>query len=182
MAADFKIDVEAEYQALQAAYTTLEQGLDLPDAVLFAVVPAVSQWSIAHQTYHTALSTSRMLRVIEALQAGGLATTEDGDVNAIGQWVLEHGTMVRGRGQAPDHVRPPEIVTRENLAETLARGRRKLEQVAALLPLLNSLTRRLAHPVFGNLNAVQWLRVVHIHADHHLALIRDIRAAQAVAS
>jgi hypothetical protein len=175
------VDVPAEYAALTEAYAFLEQCLALPDAALFAVVPAVSQWSVAHQAYHTALSTSRMMRVIEALHVGGLATTEDGEANAIGQWVLEHGTMVRGRGQAPEHVRPPEAVTREDLAETLTRGRRKLAQIADVLPVLEGLTRRLAHPVFGQLNAVQWLRVARIHADHHRAIIRDIQAHQAAA-
>lgn len=167
------IDVFDEYQRLGAFYKASAALLDHPDDALLAVDTDVSGWSAAQHLYHIWLANGKMLMAVQVIHRGGGPVTPEGALEPAGRHVLEHG-FTRGQAQAPDGVRPPETVTREVLTKTLARSRAKAEAVADLLPEVTDLEGRLPHPFMGALTAAQWLRMTRLHAEHHLALARDV--------
>lgn len=170
------IDVRDEYDRLGAFYEASAALLDHPYEHLRAVDSDVSDWSAAQHLYHIWLANGKMLTAVQVIHRGGSPVTTEGTLTPAGRHVLEQG-LARGQAQAPDGVRPPETVTREALTETLSRSRAKAEAVEALLPEMPDLEGRLPHPFMGPLTAAQWLRMTRLHAEHHLALARDVLAA-----
>ena len=86
------------------------------------------------------------------------------------------GAFPRGRGRTPEQTLPIGTST-EELATRL-RGIRK--RVTGLEPSLTELDRSNAtrdHFAFGNLNAVQWLQFLAIHAHRHHKIIRGVLRA-----
>lgn len=167
------IDVFDEYQRLGAFYEASAPLLEHSDVRLMTVDMEVSGWSAAQHLYHIWLANGKMLTAVQVIHHGGGPVTTKGTLNPAGRHVLEHG-FTRGRAKAPVGVRPPETVTRKVLTETLARSRSKAEAVASLLPEIPDLEGRLPHPLMGDLTAAQWLRMARLHAEHHLALARDV--------
>ena len=175
---DLNIDVHAEYDRLRAFYDETEALLDEPDDVLFAANEAVSDWSLAQHLYHIWLANGRSLKAAVLMPQGRLSLEGGGSPNATGRQVLTEERFVRGQAEAPDNVRPPVSVTREELAETFRRSRAKLDELAPHLDALAGVTQRLEHPQLGLLDGPEWLRFVRVHSEHHLAIVRDILQAE----
>jgi hypothetical protein len=173
------IDVREEYRALGARYDDLEALLEWPDERLFRIDEDVSGWSAAHHLYHVALSNSRMLKAAEVICAGHPMVRPEAALNEAGRRAMARGGIERGRGKAPEHVAPPETVTRADLEKVLARSRKKYAETEALLPVLPTRTGGLPHPYMGTLRADEWLRLARVHSDHHLAIIRELAAGTA---
>lgn len=171
---DLNIDVRAEYDRLRTFYAETEALLDAPDDVLFEANEAVSDWSPARHLYHIWLANGRSLKAAVLMAQGQLPLEDGGSPNATGRKVLAEERFVRGQSEAPDNVRPPVSVAREELAETFQRSRAKLDALAPHLDALAGVTQRLEHPRLGLLDGPEWLRFVRIHSEHHHAIIRDI--------
>lgn len=171
---NLNIDVQAEHERLRAFYDETEALLDRPDDALFGVNAAVSGWSPAEHLYHVWLSNGRSLKAVLLMAQNGLPLAEEGHPNELGRTVLTEERFERGRGEAPDNVRPPDTVGRAKLVETFERSRAKLDELAPHLDALQQVTGRLQHPSLGPLDGPEWLRFVRVHSEHHHAIIRDI--------
>lgn len=171
------IDLEDEYRHLGHFFEDVETVLEWPDAVLFRTNEAVSAWSPAQQLYHILRANGMMLKGIQLICQGHRLADNEGELNEAGRYLLAHG-FVRGRAKAPDAVVPPEVVSREDLREALARSRRKHAETEAFLPQIPEATGRLPHHLLGMLNASEWLRLARLHSEHHRAIIRDIAGQQ----
>lgn len=167
------IDLQEEYREIGAFYDTVKPLLDWPDEALFCVAGAVSAWSPAKHLFHILRANGMMLKGIHLICEGHRTTAIEGAPNEAGRSVLAHG-FVRGRGQAPDAVVPPDDVSREVLQDSWARGRKKYVETEAYLPAIPDATGRIRHSFLGWLNAAEWLRLARLHSEHHLAIIRDI--------
>ncbi|GIV57948.1 MAG: hypothetical protein KatS3mg042_0861 [Rhodothermaceae bacterium] len=167
------IDVHDEYRRLGDAYARFEALLAGPEAHLRLRRPDVSGWSVGQHLYHILLANSRMFKAIEVICAGH-PSVQAGEPNRAGWYVLRKEDMMRGRGQAPENVRPPEDVAAADLAATQARSREKYAALAPLLPRIAEVPGALPHPSLGLLDARQWLRLARIHSAHHLAIIDDL--------
>lgn len=172
-------DPLAELEALRRALDDAAGRLAWPDARLFAARPEQSAWTPAQHLYHVAVAGGMMLGAVQAIATGTPPARASGGLNAIGQRVLRAEQMPRGRAAAPEATHPPEAPTREALAGALARTRRKLNAVAALVARPGLPGARVPHPYLGQLDAAEWLRVNRIHTRHHLALIDEIAGADA---
>lgn len=75
----------------------------------------------------------------------------------------------RGKGKAPDRVKPREIPTKESLLLQINDAKQKIA-------LLNNLKQNayFQHPYFGNLNLKDAQKFLHIHNEHHSKIIKDI--------
>lgn len=75
----------------------------------------------------------------------------------------------RGKGKAPKHVLPPEIITLEDLNN-------QVETAKNHIRILNNLPDGVyfKHFLFGMLTKKQTLRFIEMHTKHHLKIIRDI--------
>lgn len=173
------ISVRDEYDRLHAFYDATAALLDRADDVLFAPDPSISDWSPAEHLYHVWLANGRSLKAAVLIAQNALPLQDADAPNDAGRAVLAEERFERGRNEAPENVRPPDAVTREDLEEALERSRAKLEALAPHLEALAGTTGRLEHPRLGPLNGPEWIRFVRVHSEHHHAIIRDILSSDA---
>ncbi len=170
------IDVLADYHRLGDAYAAFERLLAEPEAMLHRVAAGVSQWSPAQHLHHILVANGMMLKGVQLICRGGSRILTEGGLNDAGRYVLAHG-FVRGRGQAPQAVVPPDVPTQEALHQALERSRRAYAETEATLPALPTAAGYLPHGFLGALDAAQWLRLARLHSEHHLSIIHDVAGA-----
>ena len=83
--------------------------------------------------------------------------------------VFAFGKIPRGKGRAPEIVKPKNPVSAKTLQELLSKTRVKLKELEGLES--GSYFR---HPVFGDLRLQDAKKFLIIHTKHHLAIINDI--------
>ena len=133
---------------------------------------SVSGWSVGKHVEHLTLSDELTLDGLSKLLAhpeGG----KPGRPNLVGRTCLWAGYIPRGRGKAPKGVVPQGIPSHE-IHDRLMVVRRGFTELQASVELLSSSPATQPHPVFGRLDACQWLRFTQIHHHHHQKIMRDI--------
>jgi hypothetical protein len=176
MADSLTVDPAAELDALSAFYDDTGAYLNtLAEDELFEPVPSVSDWSPAQHLYHIWRANASMLKAANVL-AEGRMETQPPELSESGKQVLREQSIPRGVGQAPDRLRPPDDLDRQELRETWTRSRDKLDEVASKADALADAAGGLPHPYWGTLTAAEWLRAAHVHSDHHAAIVSDILA------
>lgn len=134
--------------------------------------PAVSAWSVGEHADHVVRIGHAVLDALDkALRA---APGEGPALKLPGRITLWTGWIPRGVGKAPSYTLP-QLTTRAKLAEDLAGLAARLAAVAPRLAEVAAGRGRSRHPVFGGLDAGQWLRFIAIHHDHHGKIVRAIR-------
>lgn len=133
----------------------------------------VSNWSVGQQSLH-------ILKVANAI-GGQLPGLLDSDAPGLAggspmkDQALAHG-FPRGVAQAPlglgVHYQPD----LEEIQQTLKQTRDIWNAVIARRDAIPSATATFPHPVFGPMNAAEWLRFTTVHTSHHLKIIGDILA------
>ena len=93
--------------------------------------------------------------------------------NAARTFVFTAGDFPRGVAKAPASVIPPDNITNEALINQLEIAREKLN----LLPELDTKSSMI-HDTFGQLDRNEAARLIEVHTDHHLKIIRDILIAE----
>ena len=78
-------------------------------------------------------------------------------------------TIPRGKAKAPKVVIPVEEITIETLQESL---KNTYQAIAYLKDCQEH--QYFMHPFFGQLNKKQTIKLLAIHTQHHLKIIRDI--------
>ncbi len=137
---------------------------------------SVSGWSVGEQVEHLTLSDEITLDGLSKLLAdpeGG----KPGRPDLVGRTCLWIGYIPRGRGKAPKAVVPQGIPSQE-IHDRLMAVRQGFTELEASVEPLSSSTATVPHPVFGRLDACQWLRFTKIHHHHHQKIMRDIARAQ----
>ena len=79
------------------------------------------------------------------------------------------GDFPRGVAQAPESVRPPEVILTDDLLSQLERSKRRMNDAHKLDP-----GQYFDHPVFGPMGRNEAIRFIRIHTDHHYKIIEDI--------
>jgi len=137
------------------------------------VSDSVSGWSVGRHVEHLTLSDEFTLDGLSKLSAnpeGG----KPGRPNLVGRFCLWAGYIPRGRGQAPKGVVPQGIPS-EDVHDKLVAVRQGFVELQASAGQLSSSIATVSHPVFGRLDASQWLRFTVVHHHHHQKIMRDIR-------
>ncbi len=147
----------------------------LPNGALTYRPTGISAWSIAEHLDHLALANRAITQGIEGMLAAP-DQDEGGDLNLIGRTVLLTGWIPRGKGQAPDFTRPRGALPADLRVE-LAEIQADVAGLEGRLSTVAAARGRRAHPAFGGLRPLQWLRFVGIHNRHHLKIMRDIQSA-----
>jgi hypothetical protein len=137
---------------------------------------SISGWSVGKHVEHLALSDELTLDGLSKLLANPASGTP-GQPTLVGRICLWAGFIPRGRGKAPKGV-VPQGISSEVLADRLAAVRQGIIGLEASIDSLANSTATQAHPVFGRLDASQWLRFTEIHQQHHQKIMRDITRAQ----
>ena len=79
------------------------------------------------------------------------------------------GYIPRGKGRAPKIVKPPEIISLDDLKAQLQLA---YKNVDGLKPLHKN--ANFTHFIFGQLNRDKTIQFLKLHTNHHLKIIRDI--------
>ena len=90
--------------------------------------------------------------------------------------VFTRGDFPRGVAQAPESVIPSDDITDQELKDQLQLAREQLASMAELDPRASY-----NHAVFGLLDRNETARLLVVHTDHHLKIIRDILEAEQIA-
>lgn len=93
----------------------------------------------------------------------------ESDFNIQRTFVFSSGIIPRGVGKTPDRTRPSDIISIKDIENHLSLARVKLNKFDELNE--NSFFK---HTVFGNLNKQQAKRLIEVHTNHHLKIVRDI--------
>lgn len=134
-----------------------------------AQAPAVSAWSVGMHLDHLLRTLARGLPRLIAPVAD---PTVPPPVPA-GRIVLLTGWIPRGRGQAPEMVRP-QPTDAAALTAAFAAAQAQLAALDPHLPAIDRDPTRIAHPLLGGFTPRQWLRFHQVHQRHHAKIIRDI--------
>ncbi len=173
------IDVDAELAGLDLCLEALVEAYHLDPAAALVRVPSISGWSVAEHFYHLCLATDLALRNVQSLvREKGRLITEEGGPNELAEEVLSLGTFPRGKSQAPRMVQPPEQIDPALLLQELGLLQESVVRTRAILGQVTAAPNRIPHQRLGNLDAGQWLRFAHLHAAHHLEIIRDLVQAR----
>lgn len=135
-------------------------------------------WTIAEIVEHLATVENGGLRIAQKLLRE--ADRENVKWNGVFfeplSFVEKAGAIKDQKLQAPSMVRPTGA---QSIAESLAKldeNRRALSELRPQLEAVDVSARTFPHPIFGALNAYQWLAVVGLHERRHLAQIERIIA------
>jgi len=79
------------------------------------------------------------------------------------------GYFPRGKVKAPKFVRPPEIISTEDLSLQAQLAYKNIERIK-----LADKHAHFKHFIFGVLNKIRTIRFLQLHTNHHLKIIRDI--------
>ena len=90
-------------------------------------------------------------------------------------FVFTAGDFPRGVAQAPASVTPPEVISDQALIDQLNLVREKVVAIQSLDP-----NASFDHMEFGLLNRNQAARLIEVHTDHHIKIIRDILDAEGI--
>lgn len=87
----------------------------------------------------------------------------------IGKLFFALGFFPRGKAKAPKHVKPPEVVLKEDIIKQLAKSKNLVKE----LPNVDK-NSFFKHPLFGNVNKKRVTKFLDLHTSHHLKIVRDI--------
>lgn len=130
-----------------------------------ALSTEVSQVPIAWHLDHML----KTINNITAELASSDPATFNGSFDVTRVMALTFNYMPRGKAQAPDAVRPPDIIHTEALERQLEEARMNLRKVFQYHEQTH-----FEHPVFGDIDRGNTLRFIEVHTNHHLKIIRDI--------
>lgn len=138
--------------------------------------PAAEAWSIAEIVEHLAIIESRVTGLLGMIVA---KAEQEGSVAAEFKIVSLARFAERGAGKlsAPDAVRPQGGAS---VAQSLAKMDETRAAIGALQARLNAVdvsAFSYPHPLFGPLNAYEWLATLAAHERRHLKQIEAIVAA-----
>lgn len=127
--------------------------------------PKVSKSNIA---WHIDHSLKVINNVTAALQNSDAATYKN-NFSFLGKVFFTLGFFPRGKAKAPKHVKPPEVILKEDLILQVTLAKANVETIASL-----DKNAFFKHPLFGNVNTPRIYRFLVIHTNHHLKIIGDI--------
>jgi hypothetical protein len=87
----------------------------------------------------------------------------------LGKLFFTLGFFPRGKAKAPEHVKPPQVITKEALISQMQLAKSNVDTIASL-----DNNAFFKHPLFGNINKKRVSRFLVMHTTHHLKIINDI--------
>jgi hypothetical protein len=147
-------------------------------AIQWTWKPAPARWSIGEAAEHVVLAEALMFGVVQG------AVTDHPNPDWLTQTAGKTELLVRvmpssrqGTAQAPDPTLPKQQLTSSQVVERFVRERARIARfVAETEHPVKAHTRVHPFPVFGTLNAYQWLVYIPLHTLRHAEQIAAVRA------
>ena len=135
--------------------------------------PDVSAWSVQDHLEHLLFADRKLLDwVVDALALPGLKARAQFPRD-IGVTLLARGSIPRGRGPAPEFTLPAGL-EQGLLVEGFERLRDLTEGLISRAAEIDACLHTHPHHVLGHFTPAEWLRFLHLHHQHHNAIIGDI--------
>jgi Protein of unknown function (DUF1569) len=130
--------------------------------------PSISASSVGWHIDHSLMVINQIIGAVEASNPAEYKWS----FNLKRLVIFTTGKIPRGKAKAPKAVIP------ENAFDEIA-VKAKMEKALYKLGKLNELSSNhfFIHPFFGHLNVKATKRMLALHTDHHLAIIKDIVAS-----
>jgi uncharacterized damage-inducible protein DinB len=136
-------------------------------------------WSIAEIAEHISLSEDRILKGIQrALTQAESAAVPQDPGSTISVSLAEMGRQAEGRKfKSPDATTPQPGATLTASVERMNRVRDDLRALRRCIETTDLRTATFPHPVFGPLNAYEWLAFMVKHEERHVGQMRAVMSA-----
>lgn len=154
-----------------------------------ALRASAETWSVSEIVEHLAVLEERMAQMITMMLAKAetaAAAASGEEVTGAEQATMEPFTLdhliERSLGEkyeAPEQIRPRGGLPMAVLLERLRASRRGLRLLQPRLEAVNLSGMTFPHPVFGPLNAYQWLAFIGLHEERHLRQLERLVSSAA---
>ncbi|WP_397364427.1 DUF1569 domain-containing protein [Olleya sp. R77988] len=95
--------------------------------------------------------------------------TYKNNFSVLGKVFFTLGFFPRGKAKAPKHVKPPEVILKEDLILQLQQAKTNIKTITSL-----DKNAYFKHPLFGHVNKSRINRFLLLHTNHHLKIINDL--------
>ena len=126
---------------------------------------AISKSSVGWHIEHTLLTINRIIDQLKKSDTNDYKWK----FNYLRILVFTINKIPRGRGQAPNSVKPKNNFTADTLKRHSETTKEKLKDLQTLKP-----NNHFEHPYFGKLNLKPAIKFLIIHTKHHIDIINDI--------
>lgn len=127
--------------------------------------PKVSKSNVA---WHIDHSLKVINNVCIALQKSDPILYKN-NFSLLGKLFFTLGFFPRGKAKAPEHVKPPEVITKEDIISQIQLAKTNVGIIASL-----DKNAFFKHPLFGHINTTRAPKFLVLHTNHHLKIIKAI--------
>jgi hypothetical protein len=148
-------------EKLHLSLTSLEEHIKNNSVSNSKISKSDIAWHIDH-------SLKVVNNVSLALQSSDPKTYKN-NFSFLGKLFFTLGFFPRGKAKAPKHVRPPEVISKEDLISQVELAKANIDTIATL-----EKNAYFKHPLFGNVNTPRIYKFLSMHTNHHVKIIKDI--------
>jgi len=127
--------------------------------------PAVSKASVGWHIEHSLLVIGKTIKALENSDPKDYKW----EFSLARLVVYTRNKVPRGRGKAPEVVRPKGDIQKDSLKANIELARGKVRELSSLHPKQN-----FKHPYFKKLDVKDTLKFLRLHTKHHLDIIVEI--------
>ena len=139
--------------------------------------PAPDRWSVAEVAEHIAVSESMIFGMVQSrVMTSPAAPEKRAEVAGKDEIILTRVPDRSHKAQAPEFLKPTNRwATREELTKAFEDSRK------ATMDYVRTTNDDLRdhfgpHPIFGSLDAYQWILLISAHSDRHTKQIEEVKA------
>lgn len=139
--------------------------------------PAPAEWSIGETAEHVVLAEALLFGFVRKALAAPLNPAWEEQTKCKTELLIQALPSGEGNARAPEPLVPHEGLTRAQVTERFERQRVDIVTFASETQrALKQHTMVHPFPIFGTLNAYQWLIFVPLHTIHHCKQIAEVKA------
>lgn len=139
--------------------------------------PAAERWSVGETAQHIVLAEAMLFAVVQKAMAAPLNPAWEDQTKGKTEFIVQVLPSRQGKATAPEAIVPREGLTRAQVKERFEKQRIEIVKFASETRLaIKEHTAVNPFPVFGTLNAYQWLIYVPLHTMRHDKQIAEVKA------
>ena len=139
--------------------------------------PGPDRWSVGETAEHIMLADDRLFASVQAALTS--PPNPDWETKTRGKTEFLEKVMVdrSHKAQAPEAIQPQSKLSRDEVIQRYKEGRTRAIKFIEETRCLERTHRRPPFPVFGTLNAYQWLIYIPLHNMRHDQQIAEVKAS-----
>ncbi|RFZ91878.1 DinB family protein [Mucilaginibacter conchicola] len=161
-----------ERRAIDEALSSYRSLLDDFSDDRFAETPPIGGWSYAEVYDHILKATLGASIALERCSHNNCQPTKDG-VTLIGHYTLLMGSFPPFKLKSPPETGNVKKIDKEEAKNLIIKVRKRVDGIAGQIKEAKPQSKY-KHPRMGMLTALQWLKFMRIHLEHHLKQLQRI--------